>query len=141
MFLESHKRVRKKTDVIRFTPYQKSSNVYSFQNMIRIKDKNIVHLIEITNIIYCQSKGNYSSITAKDVYKSLKNIQSLITNQDSSLFFRCHKSFLVNISCISEIDIKSNELHLYNGTNLPVAKSKKKGLERALNDFLNDNHD
>jgi len=113
--------------------------------MLKIKDKNIIHIIDPNDIIFCQSKGNYTFLILRDkkvlTYQSLKNLASVLYNFNSSLFFRCHNSFVVNIACILEIDIKSNKLHLDNGEVLPISKSKKKKLEIALEIFLRRNPD
>lgn len=58
--------------------------------------------------------------------ESLENIQNKI---DKNKFFRCHKSYIVNILHISKIDFSNNIVYLKNGESCIVSKRCKKELK------------
>jgi two-component system, LytTR family, response regulator len=84
--------------------------------------------VEIENIIYCQSFGNYVTLYLSNgktlvVTRSLKDIEELLENKP---FFRIHNSFLVNLNYIEQYHRgEGGEVTLTNTTVLPVSKSKK----------------
>jgi len=91
----------------------------------------------LNQILYCESDSNYCKvkcIDGKEIHlaKTLKFIEELINN---SIFFRIHKSYLVNLNYIKSFD-KINDLSvkLTNGEDLPVSVRKK---EPFLNVILN----
>jgi two-component system, LytTR family, response regulator len=104
--------------------------------MLGLKCKNIIHLVDLNDIIFCQSKGNYTLFVIKDknilVYQSLTETESLLFNQDDSFFSRCHYSYIVNIHKVALLDIKENVLNLINGMKIPVSRSKIKALKEAI---------
>jgi len=76
---------------------------------------------------------NYTCFILKDVSKfimcrSLQSYESII----GDLFFRCHKSYLVNLSYIKEINKRSNQILLSTGEILPFSRSRIKFLEGKL---------
>lgn len=102
-------------------------------NKIALPTQNGYELQKMSNIIYCQSDSNYCKIKCLDgkeflLSKTLKYIEELINNP---LFFRVHKSYLVNLNYVTKFD-KAGEFHvtLVNGEKIPVSVRKKE-------DFLN----
>ncbi|MFH6767486.1 LytTR family DNA-binding domain-containing protein [Gaetbulibacter aquiaggeris] len=102
-------------------------------NKIALPTQNGYELQKMSNIIYCQSDSNYCKIKCLDgkeflLSKTLKYIEELINNP---LFFRVHKSYLVNLNYVTKFD-KAREFHvtLVNGEKIPVSVRKKE-------DFLN----
>lgn len=93
-------------------------------------------LIKLNSILYCQSDSNYCKVYCIDgqeilLSKSLKYVEEKLAND---LFFRTHKSFLVNLNYIIKYD-KGDDLKitLTNGVELPVSVRKK---EQFLNAIL-----
>ncbi len=88
------------------------------------------------DIIYCKSDGNYTTIYFKDTTKEMlsKKIKEVEEFMHNAVFFRIHNSYLVNINYIKEY-IKNDGQYvvLENGTNIPVARSKKNTLLQLLN--------
>lgn len=113
--------------------------------MLELKCKNIIYFIDFKDIIYCQSRGNYTYfvISGKNilVYQSLKNTEFLLFTQNDSLFFRCHYSFIVNLYKIISFNNKENVLNLVNDMNIPVSRSKIKALKEALEKLKSKNHE
>lgn len=72
---------------------------------LAINTINSVAFVETKDILYFQGDGAYTKIYLKEgklitVSKGLKNFETIL--QDNPDFFRCQKSFIVNVSHISE---------------------------------------
>lgn len=87
------------------------------------------------NIIYCKSNGNYTNIFILNkptllISKSLKEIESILPE---NVFFRIHKSYLVNLNYVKSIN-KTNacKLILETGDILPVSSRKEKQLINTI---------
>ncbi len=96
-------------------------------------DKTIY--VEIEDIIYCKSDGNYTEVYMTEgkrevLSKKIKEVEALI---NSPSFFRAHHSYLVNLGYISEF-IKSDGQYLIlkDGSTVPVSRSKKGNLLQLL---------
>jgi two-component system, LytTR family, response regulator AgrA len=61
--------------------------------------------------------------------ESSESLESIESKLDKKKFFRCHKSYIVNISHISKVDYSSNIIHLKNGEYCSVSKRLKKELK------------
>jgi len=104
-------------------------------NKIALPTQNGYELQKMSNIIYCQSDSNYCKVKCLDgkeflLSKTLKHIEELINNQ---LFFRVHKSYLVNLNYVAKFD-KAGEFHviLANGEKIPVSVRKKENFLNAI---------
>lgn len=96
-------------------------------------DKTIY--VEIEDIIYCKSDGNYTEVYMTEgkrevLSKKIKEVEALI---NSPSFFRAHHSYLVNLGYVSEF-IKSDGQYLIlkDGSTVPVSRSKKGNLLQLL---------
>jgi two-component system, LytTR family, response regulator len=84
--------------------------------------------VEIDNIIYCQSEGNYVTLFLSNgksllITRGLKDIEELL---ETKPFFRIHNSYLINLNCIEQYHRgEGGHVVLSNTTVLPVSKSKK----------------
>ena len=89
------------------------------------------------NILFCKSGGNYIELhfleegTATMVLfrNTMKAVEQLL---NSDHFFRCHRSYLVNITHIESFNgnARGYEIHLRNSTHIiPVSRSKTHQLE------------
>jgi two-component system, LytTR family, response regulator len=85
-------------------------------------------------ILYLKAESNYTAIyfadgTKKLLSKTLKLIEALLP---SHLFFRVHKSFVVNAGLISEIQLNTHDsfIKLCNGALIPVSREKKQLFNR-----------
>ena len=111
--------------------------VFAKSNQIKNDDKKITIPLEDklmflnpSDIIYCNSDGNYCKIHTHEqsylISKTLKYVGDLLPN---SMFFRIHQSYIVNFENIHAFDRSTNYVLLSNGKELPVSRSKR-------NDFL-----
>lgn len=96
------------------------------RSTIAFPSKNGFKLEEISSIVYCEAKGNYTDIHLYGkgqimVSKTLKKVVEMIDHFD---FFRIHKSFYLNMSFISSYNRSENLVELKNGSFLPVSVRK-----------------
>lgn len=107
------------------------SNLQSPKNktiVLRSSDK--ISLVDISEIIRCESDWNYTRFFTKEgkkymVSSPLKEYEDILEDHG---FFRIHKSHLVNISCIDSFDKRNSTLILKDETSLPVSRRKKNEL-------------
>lgn len=88
-------------------------------------------VIDITDIIAIEADESYSKIyTKSDCYlasKNLKHFERLLS--DSSIFFRAHKSWLINIDCISSYSKSKLEIELDGNVITKLSKLKRVAFE------------
>ena len=99
-----------------------------------IPSKRVIKIINKKEVMYIRAEGNYSVFVMDDkteliICKTLEYVEKRF-NQPS--FFRCHKSFLVNLSKIIEISRRNPELVLVDNARLPIARRKRKEFIKAL---------
>lgn len=85
-------------------------------------------------ISYIKSENIYSYVYngTQEVFTtySLKQYEGIL---DTSIFYRCHRSFIVNLNKIQKITKAHNCLVLLkNGAEIPVSRNKKKELIKIL---------
>lgn len=112
----------------------RKSNDLSFQK-IALPTIHGYELIPLNNIMYCESKSNYTSIYLNNsqqilVSRTLKDIEELL---DTEPFFRIHNSYLVNLQyAIRYTRGEGGFLVLNNATTLPVSRNKKEELLKLI---------
>jgi DNA-binding LytR/AlgR family response regulator len=103
-------------------------------NIILIPNRKVLKIINQKSVMYVRAEGNYSVFVMEDqteltVCKTLEFIEKSLGN---SAFFRCHKSYLVNLTKIREIARGRPELLLKNNIRLPIARRKRKEFIKSL---------
>jgi two-component system LytT family response regulator len=112
----------------------KKSNDLSFQK-IALPTMHGYELVPLNNIVYCESKSNYTNIYLNNgqqilVSKTLKDIEELLNMQP---FFRLHNSYLVNLQyAIRYIKGEGGSLVLNNDITVPVSRNKKEELLKLI---------
>ncbi len=87
--------------------------------------------ISFNELVYVESMQKYVKFYLKDkMVMSLMSLTSLEEILPSSNFFRCQKSFIVNLTKIECID--GNQLLLNNRTKIPVSKNLKSELVKLI---------
>ena len=102
---------------------------------ISISTTDKIHLIDVDDIIRCESDNYYTIIHFKDntslmVSKTLKEMEQKLEEFD---FVRTHKSHLVNIRCIKNFIKDEMMVVLTNGIKVPVSKRKKENIMEVIN--------
>lgn len=99
------------------------------RNEIYVKEKSAFVKILIDDILFLESKGDFSIITTRDtrymVDYLLKSAPELLGTQ----FIRCHKSFVVNIDAIDRIE--GNRIHI-GKVKVPIGRTYKNHLLNVL---------
>ena len=103
---------------------------------IVVKSGQKIHVIPLTDILYFQSYGDYVQIvTPKGTFLKEQTMKYFESHLPSSLFVRIHRSHIVNIEAISQIEqyAKQNQLIiLKNGVQLKISTAGYKTLRQAL---------
>lgn len=101
------------------------------ENQIYINIDRRLIKIDIPSIYLIEAKGDYIHLKTDNtnyiVHSSLKKVQSKLP---SSLFLRVHRSYLINIKKI--IDIEENTINI-NKLIIPISRSSKAELMRRIN--------
>lgn len=104
---------------------------------ISISTTDKIHLINVDDIIRCESDNYYTIIFFKDgsnllVSKTLKDMEQKLEEYD---FVRTHKSHLVNIRCIRNFIKDEMMVVMTDGTKVPVSKRKKERILEVINNL------
>ncbi len=76
-----------------------------FKDKLMIKSKDQVLFVDTKEIIMLERIDGVTRIITKDeVFQSSASLSELETKLNPTEFFRCHKSYIVNLSCISRIE-------------------------------------
>ncbi len=102
---------------------------------ISISTSDKIHLIEVDNIIRCESDNYYTIIYFKDgsnllVSKTLKEMEQRLEEYG---FQRTHKSHLVNLRCIMNFIKDEMMVLMTDGSKVPVSKRKKEAILEVIN--------
>lgn len=101
-----------------------------------VKTSNSIHLIDINEILFCESDGGYTELHILGdkrivVSTTLKEYEDMLTDFG---FFRVHRSFLINMKFISRFDKADGGLVILTGDyKVPVATRKKDLLMEMFN--------
>jgi two-component system LytT family response regulator len=105
-----------------------------------IKTGGRVFFLATEEVDWIEAEGNYVSVhTAKKSYLLRETISSLETQLDPKKFIRIHRSTIVNISRIRELQSWSHgEYHviLYNGKELTLSRNYRENLQGVLGNHL-----
>jgi len=106
----------------------------NFQNIaqetkkIVLKTQESMHLVNVQNIIRCQSDNSYITFYINDgkkilVIGSLKDYEEMLVNFG---FFRAHQSHLINLNCITRFDKRDGGcVILSDNSQIPIAQRKR----------------
>jgi two-component system LytT family response regulator len=106
----------------------------NFQNIahetkkIVLKTQESLHLVNVQNIIRCQSDNSYITFYINDgkkilVIGSLKDYEEIL---EPSGFFRAHQSHLINLNCITRFDKREGGcVVLSDNSQIPISQRKR----------------
>jgi DNA-binding LytR/AlgR family response regulator len=121
-FLESIQKVEKKKE---------EDDTTSDNNHIFIKSDGKLIRLQNDDILYIESMGDYVKfITAEKKYITHNTIKNLETKVDPLRFMKVHRSYIVNLSRID--DIQENMLYI-KGTMIPISKAHKSKVMQKIN--------
>lgn len=102
----------------------------SLGDRVFVRDKNKMVKLKLEEIYYVEAERNYCKVATKDknfiLSVPLKKFETKVNN---AIFVRIHRSFLVNIKAIDELD--ENYVFIQNKA-LPISRSYKQELVQRL---------
>lgn len=108
-----------------------------FLDRIVVKDRSKIHIIPVSQIIYIEAMDDYIIIhTPEGRFVKQKRMKHLEKVLNPSEFARIHRSYIVKVNEIRELQQYEKESHiviLHNKTKLKVSKSGYKKLKEVLN--------
>ena len=115
---------------------KKSSQLTLFKKII-IYEKEEIKVIDQCSIIRVESDRSYSLIYFTDgTHKIISRPLVAVDNELSSeMFFRIHRSHLVNMGAIKSISKGCKRVRLIDGVLLPIAEKRIDLLIQALKEF------
>jgi len=101
---------------------------------ILLPAKNGYNVVKINSILYCKADVNYSVVFTLDgkSYTLATTLKNLEERLPENIFFRTHKSFLVNLNYIKKYDKGKNIVILENDKIVEVAVRRAGELEKVL---------
>lgn len=94
---------------------------------LTLKTMESIHLVQLDEIVRCQSDNSYTTVFLKDgrsilVSRSIKDIGAQLPYGQ---FVRTHQSHIVNMFFIDRFDKLTMQLRLMDGQKVPVASRRK----------------
>lgn len=105
---------------------------------IALHTQEKIHIIQISDIVRCESSGSYTEFYIKDskkllVTRTLKEFDKLLQDHQ---FIRVHQSHLINVQHIKEfVKIDGGYIVMLDGTKVPVSTRKKPDVIRILSEL------
>lgn len=98
---------------------------------VTIQCGNTFRVISLDEIIFCEVLGRkvYLHMRSGEIADYYGTLEELEQNVDSR-FFRCHRSYLVNLDCVQ--GAKAGEIVLPDGGHIPVSRLREKELIQSL---------
>jgi two-component system response regulator LytT len=127
---------RLKDTVARLTPVAEQAPAKVDRILVEKAGKKL--LIAVEEILFIMAKDDYSYLhTAAERYLSTMSLAALESKLDAAGFFRIHRRYLVNLSCVKEV------VPMYGGTllltltdddstQIPVSRRRVPSLKKAL---------
>ena len=128
---------RRKAEASRKKEEEAGADAEDCLDRITVKDGTKIHLIELADLLYIQSCGDYVTlITPEREYIKEQTMKYFETHLPGSDFVRIHRSAIVQVKQISRLELfgkESYQLILKNGRKLKVSNSGYRLLKERLN--------
>lgn len=90
------------------------------------------------DILYISGKGSETEVYTKvSSYRSDLSLNGWEQQLDEGMFFRCHRSYIVNLSKIRKIDEK---IYLWDGEIVLLSRRRRRKIEELFSEYKNHNH-
>lgn len=110
-------------------------NISKEVKKIVLKTSDSIHLVQVNEILRCQSEGNYTKFffTNKSPILVSKNIKEYYEMLKDYQFFRPHQSHIVNINCIKRYHkADGGSLIMQDESSVPVSTRKRDDLMKIF---------
>ena len=99
---------------------------------IFVKSSNLYYRIDVENIEWIQSEGNYCTIQLADKRFVVKmSLSSLLAELSVHAFTQVHKRYIVNKDKIDKLDLSNNQLYINKAT-IPIGRTFKTEIIKEL---------
>ncbi|MGX9754864.1 LytR/AlgR family response regulator transcription factor [Clostridioides difficile] len=106
------------------------------ENFMLIENKGIINKILINSIMYIEVRKKVLTIHTTDViYNTNNSMDKIELELKKYNFFRCHKSYLINMEYIQFV---SKNIVVINNENIPISKYRISDLKTKLTHVLGD---
>ena len=108
------------------------------RNKISLWKDDKIHIVDVNDIYYCEARERYTHIFTKDEeYEIREGISEVEKTINHNIFFRSHRSYLVNLEKIEEIIPWFNNTYKLKlddiNSEIPVSRSKIKDFRIIMN--------
>ncbi len=116
-----------------------TNNITANNSKIALPTQNGLRFIHASDILYCQSNGNYTKFFTKDggtilVTRQLGEFEKLLSEE---AFHRIHDQYIVRLQYIKEyIRGRGGELVMENNATLPVSANRKDAFLQRFEKWL-----
>ncbi|MBI9069757.1 MAG: response regulator transcription factor [Salinivirgaceae bacterium] len=114
-----------------FDHYEKKTQ----SKKIVLRTSEVMHIIDISDIIYCKSDNSYTTFFLVDnkeilVSRAIKEFSEML---EDFKFLRPHQSYLVNLNFIKKVEkTDGGFLIMNNGSEIPISTRRKQSLMQIL---------
>nr|NQU91421.1 response regulator transcription factor [Bacteroidota bacterium] len=115
--------------------FLKSFNQNGSPGKIMLRTVSALHLVDITDILYCRNDNNYTTFYLSSGENIMVSKGIVFYNEilSESGFFRPHQSYLANLQHVRKVDkADGGFVVLDSGDEIPISSRRKKGLIRLL---------
>lgn len=114
--------------------------IEGYQDRLAIKSHGITRFLKVAEINWIEAAGAYVTLHVGDKeFLHRRSLASLVLKLDPHLFVRVHRSIVVNIECIVQLEPLSHgefEVTMKHGERLRVSRTYRSLLERRLGEIL-----
>ena len=106
------------------------------KNRIVVKTNNEIQIVAVNDIVYIEAYDDYVKLFTKDNYYLKKKTMNYYEQVlDKTLFFRTHRSFIINLQQLTKIEPLEKNSYvalLKNGKKIPLSRSGYAKLKEKL---------
>lgn len=109
----------------------------SQDKMLILSTKNAQHALQQRDILFLESKGHTLYIHSRGVSDPIQiraTLEHIHGRLSKELFVRCHKSYVVNISCVRKLTYESATIG--DGQTIPVGIRYKNAVYQAFEEYF-----
>lgn len=114
--------------------------IEGYQDRLAIKSHGITRFLKVAEINWIEAAGAYVTLHVGDKeFLHRRSLASLVLKLEPHLFVRVHRSIVVNIECIVQLEPLSHgefEVTMKHGERLRVSRTYRSLLERRLGEIL-----
>ncbi|WP_435623534.1 LytR/AlgR family response regulator transcription factor [Flagellimonas sp.] len=108
-----------------------------FINRIAVKSVGVTTFIPVDEVVYIESADQYVEVyTQTKKFTVRESMDKLEKSLNPNTFFRTHRSFIVNLDCVSAIETVDKHLSLAiltNGKKVKISANRKQEFKEKMN--------